>query len=179
MYERKGRELNIYEICFTSLQSRHELFRFIYQHEAQVGKVIWYNIPDDDPLLLELDNPRQKIEVVPGMMTRITDVKAFLEKYISLPQGDISFTVHDSMAPWNNRNFYLQVVDNALTVRDGELSSDTDVECDIAVFSQLAMGSFEVEEFIRIGQLLLHNENKLDILKSMFPKQGVYLNEVF
>ncbi|MFY9425570.1 MAG: GNAT family N-acetyltransferase [Caldicoprobacterales bacterium] len=169
----------IHEMVYDSIETKLELFRFIYNHNAQVREVNW-KAPLDDNTMLLLDNPRIEQKIEPGMMIRVVDVARVLRsyKYPALYKGGFTINITDKWAPWNNGTFKL-IIDQG-TAEVNKIEDDTaDISCDINVFSQVALGYTGIEEAIEIGKITVHNLKAAEDMKTIFKEHVTYMTDGF
>lgn len=181
-YEKKDEQFIIYEMAYTDFAARMELYRFAYIHNAECKKIIRYNIPQDDPILLQISSLHGgdvEFKTYGNMMTRIVDVEAFFSQMVFDTTINDSFTVRvmDSCAEWNNTVFEIAISDGKTTITKTEASSD--VEIGISVLSQISLDFMSFGDALYLQKLKLNNADKTELLNSVFPKRATYMNEHF
>ena len=84
-------------------QAKNAAYRFIASHAGAFDKII-YTAPSDVTLEQEMSEPgRAKISLLPYMMARIVNLKAFLKQFpITVYK---QFTITDDILPENNLTF--------------------------------------------------------------------------
>lgn len=170
----------LHELVGNSRTVKEELFRFVYQHRAQVREIVW-RAPADDIFLLLLKEPRRTCKLVPGMMIRVVDVKAALKHY-HFPGCDGSFLlkVDDPWASWNDRLFQVSVDRGRARVREEPAGRrGPDIECSIQTFSQMISGYTGMRENREMGRITGADEKTLDELERFFPARVTYMNDYF
>jgi predicted acetyltransferase len=170
----------IYELVYSNVAARAELLRFAYFHNAECQNIKWYGIPEDDPLLFELKNPRRNLKIDPNMMIRIVDVAGFLREIpdISGSEGEFTMRITDKHAEWNDGVFRVTVKNGGFEViKDNTLPPD--FECDINQFSLIVTGVCGFAYLTKYEKLTLNDKSKLEFLDALFPKKTTYMNEHF
>ncbi|MGB9682407.1 MAG: GNAT family N-acetyltransferase [bacterium] len=176
VYSIKEGKMNIYEMIYLDQEAKEGLFWFIFAHQAQIREASWSTTPDER-LHLDLPNPRIKIEVSPGMMFRVVDVKEALLNRTYRKDINIHFSISisDRDAEWNNRSFSVEIRNGNIEVNEvsrGELS------CTIQTFSQIFTGYVTPEEaFIR--KKLLGDAKVVEEIGRVFERSYTFNNNPF
>ena len=135
-YEVKEEKLKVEEFVPLTSEARFGLWNFICQHDSMVKEVeLILNPQEVLPFILK--DPRIKIEKVPYFMSRIVDVKGFLELFLQRVENPYHFslTITDSTASWNNQTFVL----NRQEVSEGK-ECDSSFRLTINAFTSLVFG---------------------------------------
>ncbi|WP_456271658.1 GNAT family N-acetyltransferase [Bacillus sp. AK031] len=145
LYGIKDQKMKVEEFVALNAESRSGLWNFICQHDSMVTEVELVLAPGD-PLPYLLSNPRTQTEMCPYFMARVVDVKRFLGLYINTFKNEVSFSVSDKFAPWNNKTF---------TISDGKVleteTADCSVKMDINALVPLFFGVYSAKELEGMG----------------------------
>lgn len=147
-----------------------------------LGKKLWLELPDDDPLAYQLASAKKAVVRYPFLMARIVDVKQCLEAMV-YPVNQIAWlrlAVKDDFAVWNNGIFDVKIQDGhaSVTILEGESQQETDVTVTIEGLSQLVMGARSAEQLCWQNQLHA-NLGQLALLQQIWPVQNLYINEYY
>ncbi|MFB6360401.1 MAG: enhanced intracellular survival protein Eis [Halobacteriales archaeon] len=173
------RELQVSDFGNPDPAATVNLLRFINRHAAQSEAVQLQARPSE--LLFELvDDPREvDMEVLPGPMGRIVDVASALE---SLPaptdsEGQLTVSVADDLAPWNDGPMTLTASDGRYDVQGGSVET-LGAELPIETLSRLACGSIAAERAAE-ARALEAEEEAVSLLADLFPQREGFLREFF
>lgn len=169
----------IEEMAYDSLETKLEILRFVYNHSAQVDRVIW-DAPQDDNTALLLANPPTEQTIRPHMMIRAIDVKKALEAYTYpiLYKGSFTVKVDDRWAPWNSKALRVIIGEGTATVEDAD-DAPIDLECDIQTFSQVISGYIGMKEAKDLGRVIARNQDILEDAEIIFRKHPTHMTEGF
>lgn len=181
-YEKKDEQFIIYEMVYTNLAARMELYRFAFIHNAECKTVLRYNIPQDDPILLQISSLHGgdvEFKTYGNMMTRIVDVEAFFSEMVfdSTINGCFTMQVIDDYAEWNNSVFEISINDGKTSIN--KMDTGPDVKIGISVLSQISLGFISFNDALYLQKLKMNNTDKFKILDTIFPKQTTYMTEHF
>lgn len=103
IYDFDGMNFVIQELITLDDKAKNAAYRFIASHAGAFDKII-YTAPSDVTLEQEMREPgRAKISLLPYMMARIVNLKAFLKQFpITVYK---QFTITDDILPENNLTF--------------------------------------------------------------------------
>ncbi|UPM42174.1 GNAT family N-acetyltransferase [Halocatena salina] len=169
------RTMAVDELGALDTEAYTELLRFCRYHDSQVDRV---TIDTNDVLVSDLvDDPSAvEIEICPGAMIRIVDVKRALSSLSYPADGSVVLEVIDGIAEWNDRRFRLAVEGGEPTCT---VTGDSpDVTVDIATLSRIVVGYRGVERATRAGGLRA-SRTDLETLTALFPETNPYLREWF
>ncbi|MEF8790012.1 MAG: GNAT family N-acetyltransferase [Haloarculaceae archaeon] len=178
--DREGRTLGVREAAWADHRARRQLWRFLGDHDSQVGTVRLV-APFDPafPLLETVDDPSSvTVEVEAGHMIRLNDVAAGLSS-LAYPSGgadEVRVGVDDPLVGANDRTF-------ALTVEEGRadclaVEADPDVSLGVGRLSQLAVGYRDASAMAATGHLDAPAD-VIERLDALFPAVPVWLREGF
>jgi len=178
-FERDGddREMRVGELAAIDREARHELFRFISDHDSQVASVQLYG-PPDDLLLDAVDDPADvEVAIKPGPMVRLVDVPAAIEARPLQGTGTVTIEVTDSVAGWNDGRFRIDVADGEASCV--AVDEDPDATCSVGALSQLYVGYRSVAALEEGGELTVASGGARTLLDEAFPTGPVFLRERF
>lgn len=179
-----GRRLEVSTLAHTDEEAYLGLLGFLSDHDSQVGTVVLRRALETE--LLDRVSAPMAVEcaVEPGPMVRLTDVATAVERH-PWPDGiDVRFTldVSDPLLDHNDGRFEVSVTDGTATTTTLE-TSDTDPEADVsagvATLSRLSVGTDDLEEAARLGDLEIRRTSLADPLSRAFPGKPVCLREFF
>lgn len=170
-------KLFIKEMAYASGAARDLIFAFIGCQAGKTARVDW-QLPLDDPSYLNFTDERSGITLYPFTSGRIVDVAQALTQYkpVAASSGTVTVGITDPLAPWNQGVFRLTEQSGLLSVTPGETP---DVEMNIGCFSQLFFGSADVDALASIGRIVIHNADRLSLLRQLFPHEKNVIYENF
>ncbi len=179
------KELNVSELIYETEEAFYQLLRFLYNHGSQMNRITLPSpLPNGLSLLDLLDDP-QEIEAKekPGIMVRCIDVEAAIET-LPLPEGlesNLIISVEDPLLEENSGNYSLDFDGNSFPEinRLNREGTKPDLSLDIGSLTKLYTGYLSPSEAITAGNLTLKNEDKLPLLREIFPKQRTFFPEGF
>ncbi|WP_164821254.1 GNAT family N-acetyltransferase [Paenibacillus koleovorans] len=195
MYSVEGTVLDVKEFIYLDELSRSRLLRFLAMHDSMTEQVT-FTAPAGDLLVTLFDTPPARSEVNACYMTRIVDMKGFLEQYPFESDGEeitLRFQVEDQQAPWNNGRFELTIEADGhatatkLELREVELGSADGGAASgqagwlagpIHVFSSLFMGFGDSRSYVDSG-LLAGDRKTAEMLDRLLSKQQPYILDMF
>ena len=144
VYSIRDNRMNIQEMIYLNQEAKEGLLWFLFVHQSQIKEVYWSTAPDER-LHLDLPNPRIKMEISPGMMFRVVDVKeALLHRgYCADIDAHFSISIMDPVADWNNRSFLVDIEDSEINVSECD---SAELSCSIQTFGQIFTGYVTPEE---------------------------------
>lgn len=139
--------LHIHEMVFLTPEALEKLFGFVRMFEGEMETVKLHNTAMAPEIELRLRHyMHTKITVIPDLMARINDVKAFFEAvpYPAEP-GRFTFkTAEPTASPWSGEHttgtWQVDYHDGKATVTRLEDSADYDFSADIPALTQLVFG---------------------------------------
>ncbi|MFD1512219.1 GNAT family N-acetyltransferase [Halomarina rubra] len=179
-----GRTLKVHERGAVDHAARVELFRFCRYHDSQVSTVELYDRPDTRLFDLVTDPRDVSIELHPGPMGRLVDVRRALEAldYPDEVDGRVGLAVTDELATWNDASYELTVEDGTATCErldsgvatgaddgDDTEGNDADVAVDVGPLSQLAFGYRTASDLRTVGRLSA-DDDAVATLDALFPE---------
>ena len=139
--------LHVHEMAFLSAEALTKLFGFIRMFEGEMETVKMHNTAMAPEVELRLRNyMHTKITVIPDLMARINDVKAFFEA-VPYPKEAGSFTVkvtEPATSPWSgtltNGVWCVDYENGQGTVTRLPHDADFDFSADVPALTQLVFG---------------------------------------
>ena len=176
VYSIKENTMNIHEMVYLDQQAKEGLLWFIFAHQSQVDNIYW-STSSDERIYLDLANPRVGMELSPGMMFRVVDVKnALLSRdYDKDIEAKFSISISDPDAKWNNKKFLIELEEGKINVEECEAG---EVSCTIQTFSQIFTGYVTPEE--ALSHKKLTGELKaIEEMDKIFYKSYTFNNNSF
>lgn len=175
-----NRTLHVDEFAATDPEARRQLFRFLSNHDSQVGSVT-LTLPTETMLYDEVADPYAvDCEIEPGPMVRLVSVPDALES-IPVPDsvaGSATVAVADPLADWNDDTFECTFADGAATCERAP-DSTPDVRLDVNALSQLFVGYRSLADLERLDSVAVENRPGADVLAAALPERSVSLPEGF
>jgi predicted acetyltransferase len=171
--------LNVHEICYDSIKSLLAILSFCYNHSSQADR-FKLTVPNTDvlyDLFTEPDNITCKL--LTGPMVRLVDVTQALSElqYPSIDKN-ITISVSDEFAEWNNGTFTLNI-NNGTGSCSRNPNSKADINIDIGALSQLAVGYRSAMELVNSNRMELNSEISVTDISKIFPEKTVFLTHRF
>jgi len=185
IYDVKEHVMTIHELVHENETARRALWTFIANHDS-MAKEFALIAPVDDDLVLLLDNPRVKQEIVPYFMTRIVDSEAFVAQYAFVSTGDpqeVDIRVHDRDAEWNDGLFRLRVDEQGRGTLTRiaalpEADKANALECDIQTLASMMFGYRRPARLFQLGKLK-GSEQGVQRLEQWIPAAHTFLYDFF
>lgn len=179
LYEIDDATMRVHELAHRDHAAYLNLLRFCYNHDAQVEEVEIHGPADDRILDVVPDRDAVDLEYASGYMVRIVDVPAALEvaRYPGVDGAEITLSVTDGNAPWNDTTFAISVDDGTATVSTTDRPADAAV--DVGTLSQLLVGYHDVEDAAAVGDLEVFDPETGEVLASLFPRRDPYMPDSF
>jgi predicted acetyltransferase len=181
-----GRVMTVWELAAADARAHDHLLRFCRDHDSQVERVQFRRLPSWVRPLFDYPDPRAAtLEIRPGPMVRIVDVRRALERLdYGEATGAVTLSVSDDRCPWNDGTFRLQVTDEGATVRrvgdvDADADADADGRIDVGSLSQLLVGARGAADLARSDGLTDADEATRAALGRLFPERRLFLREGF
>ncbi|MWG33346.1 GNAT family N-acetyltransferase [Halomarina oriensis] len=177
------RTLTTVETCAVDFDASVELLRYLRHHDSQVSEVRFYDRPDA-VLFDVVGDPRDPtVELKPGPMIRLVDVREALRAldYPENASGTVTLAVADGLAEWNDGTFRLDVANGRATCERVETGGDpgaADASLAVGPLSQLAVGYRSASRLQTVGKLD-GSEDVVERLDALFPTEEVVLHEGF
>jgi len=182
--DRDGKVMQIEELIYRTETARRQLLAFVGRHVPQADRVEW-TCPEERRLLFEAADPDAvDLSTVPGASGRIVDV---IEAIKALPPDraptdPVTVAVSDPLRSANDGVFR---VDTALTctrVETGDAdigeAVDPDLTVDVAVLSQLYVGSVSIRTAAD-RERLDATDDAVAALSSTFGTRDVSVTDFF
>lgn len=143
IYYIKNEIFYIKELVHLNLEAKNGLWNYIGSHFSMIDEVRGNNFTGE-PLAFLLEDSEITETIEPYIMARIVDVKEFILKYpFQMTPDDlrICLKVHDKMAAWNEKDFFLSWDDGeTLCETDTDYPETNIVELDIQTLTCMLMG---------------------------------------
>ena len=164
--------MHVEEIIYTSYNAWCNLISWMKNHDSMIDYIEMILLPND-PMLFYLHNPRVKESRQAYFMSRIVDLKAFLESYPYEKYTNscvLHLQVMDEMAPWNDGAWTLTVTNGGGIVQYGHLGqSDVTINGSIQSFTALLLNSQTIHHLHMFENLKIEGDlNKVSSLLSDF-----------
>ena len=169
------RTLQVRELVFADHDALLALCAYCANHDSQVSKVE-FTLPTDVDLLDIVPEPEDlDCEIKTGAMARIVDASEALSA-VQYPDvdADVTLSVHDSVADWNDGTYRLGVEDETGTCERLSSSHDADVTLDISALTQLVVGYRAASDLERTGRIDAASE-AVSTLDRLFPRAETFL----
>lgn len=144
-------QVEVTEVITTSPSSHRGLWRYLTSIDL-FPNVEYWNLPVDDPLPLQVENPRhtsRKLE--DALWVRLMDVPNALGAREYQSDGAVTFTMHDSTRPSAAGCYQLEVADGAGECRRVEASAE--LELDMETLGRLYLGGGDAITLARAGRI--------------------------
>lgn len=178
--EGADRTLSVWELAAADPEARRQLWRFLADHDSQVGRVK-FTLSGEHALLEEVADPSAvECSVEPGPMVRLVSVSDAIES-IAYPEGidgEAVVSVSDSLADWNDGTFAVSFADGRAACEPAPESSP-DVRLDVSALSQLVVGSNSLDALVRLSSATVADSDRASVLAAAFPERSVFLSEAF
>lgn len=154
-------DLTISDLAYSSMNGYRGIWQFIRSHDL-VGRVVWGNVPEDDPAYGILLEPRcLHARLSDQLWFRIIDVPGVLAARRYDVDGDLTIAVEgDDLCEWNNGRYALSVTNGKGTVRPTKRKR-TDIVCSVSGLASLVTGFSDLAFLERIGRLQVRNASRL------------------
>ena len=142
------------------------LWRFLFEVDL-VSRVKAWSRPVDDPLLLQLAEPRSlRAELSDGLFLRPLLVEGALEARGYAADGHVVLEVADPFLPVNNGTYELAVEQGVPTCR--RVEAPADVVCSVHAIGSTYLGAFTWAAMAAAGRLEVKTPGVLETLDAMF-----------
>lgn len=165
------------EIVYNDPQTRNDMLGFLYMHNAQREKIEWY-APKDDVTFMLMDDMYRDIMLKPFMMSRIIDIKPYMEVLAFPERLDFSFVLkaEDKHAVWNE-------VPYLVTIKDGKAElTQTDQTADLEITIQdlirMTYGLLSFSDVASLGTAKINIDDTENLIAA-FPRKATNMIEYF
>ena len=175
------KELLVREMAAADYTAYRQLLRFLYYHDSQVKTITW-SAPLNDPLGKILPSPWiDQHQYKAGAMFRIVDVEGIFNgiTYPAGPELILYFTINDSIAPWNNGNYRLEVRGGKGRCSKVVSVVTIDFTIDINRLAPVIIGFMTPYEAEQLGYLTTRNGEISEKLQALLPGRDTYFYEFF
>lgn len=138
--------------------------------------------PADAPLWSQMYHWEVTTKVEPVFQARVVDVCAAMARIVpptdSAYSANVTMTVADEAAPWNNGAFRILVKDGKIQCSPTEVT-EADPTLDIQAFSQAFWGTPSLSTLRHAGRIRITNEAGYDALSRLLPTNPVFTMDFF
>ena len=159
-------QVQVVEAVTTTPESVAGIWSFVFGIDL-VETIETWNRPPDDPLFLQLLDPRRlRLSTVDGLWARVLDVPAALSARSYPTEGRVVLEVRDEFCPWNEGRYLLE------GGPDGAECRSTDGEPDVALTANelgaAYLGGTRLRDLARAGRVEELTAGALDLADRMF-----------
>lgn len=162
------RTLQVRSVHYVDRQAWEAMWHFIYNHEAQAGRVR-YTSPVQDPLFTAIaDWETARVEIKKAHLVRCADPAALLDGF-PIPggvKGEMALRVTDPMGSGKFRDFTLQLGSGRIVVTVEHAPAR--LVLDTGALAQIVTGHAGVDRLQFLGRIEGSEEN-LRLLDAAFP----------
>jgi predicted acetyltransferase len=159
-------EMSVRRHVATSPEASASLWRFLFDVDL-VSRVKTDSRPIDDPLLLQLAEPRSlRPELYDALFLRPLSVAGALEARGYAADGRVALGVTDRFLPANDGTYELVVEGGAATCR--RINTAADVVCSVHAVGSTYLGGFTWSALAGAGRIEVRAPGALDTLDAMF-----------
>lgn len=132
--------LSVVELLGTSPAATLQMWQYILGIDL-IGQVETWNLATDDPLLLNIAEPRRlKMEIGDALWLRVVDVAGALAGRRYRTDGELVLELTDEFCPWNAGRWRLWIADGVPHVESGTAAAD--LSCDVTDLAAAYLGAF-------------------------------------
>lgn len=178
-YTLQAGQIIVRELAYCDQAAQLALIDFLYSHRSHAQTVDW-NAPLDlaDPVLFGLFEAKQDLRVFPFMTARFADVEQGLA-LLTYPSGSwqITMTVSDELAAWNNNTFELSVDQGQARLKPAA-APGVGVQLTVGTLTQLVLGRLSAAQLLAQGKIQA-TPTEIAVLTALFPPCNNFINEYF
>lgn len=142
--------LSIAELLGTTPAASLEMWQFVLGVDL-IGQVEAWNLATDDPLLLNVAEPRRlRMEIGDALWLRVVDVAAALAGRAYRSEGELVLELTDEFCPWNAGTWRLRVADGVAHV--GPSTDAPAIACDVTDLAAAYLGAFSFAQLAAAGR---------------------------
>jgi predicted acetyltransferase len=143
--------LQVVEVMGTTPAAELAIWQFLLGVDL-IGEIETWNLATDDPLLLNIAEPRRlKMEIGDGLWLRIVDVAAALAARRYRGDGRVVIELTDEFCGWNAGRWALRVSDGS--PRCEPTTDAADMECDVTDLGAAYLGAFSFAQLAAAGRV--------------------------
>ncbi len=158
--------LKVKHLVAATPEGGEAIWRFLFDVDL-VSKVTAYGRPVDEPLLLQLDEPRAlRPELDDGLLVRPVDLAAAWSARGFAADGVVTVAVSDQMLPAVNGSFELRVEDAHGSCR--RVDAQPDVSCTVQAAGATYLGGATWAALAAAGRVHEHTPGAIAHLDAMF-----------
>jgi predicted acetyltransferase len=163
-------ELTVMDFYSTTICGYRAMWQFICSHDL-VGKVIWSNVPEDDPAPGILLDPRcLNRRVQDGLWLRIVDVEKLLAGRRYDVDAGVTIEVRDDdLCEWNNGRYRLECTSGQVSL--ATTTASPDLTCSVQGVASLVSGCLSPTLLHRNGRIAASDPAKLPQWDRLFMTQ--------
>jgi len=177
--DRDEEVLTVEDLAYLSETARRHLLAFLDRHAPQAARVEW-TCPAERRLLFEAADPDAvELSTVPGASGRIVDVAGAIEALPAdrAPTDSVTVAVIDPLVDANDGLFRVET-DLTCARIDDDAAAEPDVTVDVAVLSQLYVGTLSVQTAAD-RERLAATDDAVAALEPTFGSRDVYVSDFF
>lgn len=173
-------DIVISELIYNSSESLKQFSNFFHKQSDQINRIIFATQDENFHFILsDARNGTNNIFMTSqeintqgrGIMYRIVDIQKFFEimgtNRFGAESISMKLIITDSFLPKNTRNYFLQVTNGNLVVKDDE-KHDVEIKLDISDFSSLVVGSISFSELTKFGLVEISNKDYISVIDNVF-----------
>jgi len=159
-------ELSVKRHVAATPEASASLWRFLFDVDL-VSRVKTDTRPVDDPLLLQLAEPRSlRPELDDGLFLRPLSVAGALQARGYAADGRVVLGVTDRFLPANDGTYEIVAAGGSATCR--RVDAEPDIACSVHALGSTYLGGFTWSALAGAGRLLVNTPGALDTLDAMF-----------
>ena len=147
----RGLKLIIRDLVWLETSAYRAMWNYL-NHMDRVGRVLWQNVPPDDPLPHLLLEPRMlNVTVGDGIMARIVDVERALTLRRYPVAGTLTFEILDELCPWNCGHWQLETSSTEATAC--RTNTSPQLRMPVSTLAMIIFNQISATEAARMGRL--------------------------
>lgn len=170
-------EIDVIEVMAASPDAHRGLWRFLTNIDL-FKRLEWWNAPVDDPLALEVSDPRRvQRRLWDAMWIRVMDVPAALEARSYEVDGSLTMEIDDPFRPATSGRYGLEVSGGRATCR--RIEDDADLSFDIDLLGHLYLGGGSAVAMAAAGRLTGSDDSVARMHRIFRTDRAPWCPEVF
>ncbi|MFB4162519.1 enhanced intracellular survival protein Eis [Alteribacillus sp. JSM 102045] len=169
IYKVKENKMTVYEYTALDEEARHQIWRFIANHDSMVNEID-IKPPIDDPMRYFLPDPKITETRNSYFMARIVDIKGFLEQYPLKLGIEKSFTlaIKDKRCDWNDGIFHVTAAPNKNEIKKAT-ETEKKLTMSIRTAAAVFLGYLPVETAFNAGKITGNSEDLQKLKEAVVP----------
>ncbi|GAI62166.1 unnamed protein product [marine sediment metagenome] len=149
--EYRGQGLIIRDLVWLETSAYRAMWSYL-NHMDRVDKILWQNVPPDDPLPHILLEPEMlNVTSGDGIMARIIDVERALALRRYPVAGTLAFEVLDELCPWNRGHWQMETSTTEATVH--RTNTSPQLRMSVSTLAMIIFNQISATEAARMGRL--------------------------